>query len=111
MKFIDSFLDKITMYRLVLYYLLVLLFVAVVYSFLGILHFNPLLLIASAVFLTIVCWATNKLFAITFAAPTNVESVYISACILALILTPARSFSDVLFLFWAAVLTMASKYI
>jgi ferredoxin-NADP reductase len=46
-----------------------------------------------------------------FRAPTNVESVYISALILALILSPIKSVSDLPLLFWAAVLTMASKYI
>src|SRR5260221_693025 len=111
MKFIDNLLDKITMYRLVLYYLLLLLCVAVVLCFFRVLYFSPTQLVFSAVFLVAVCWVTNKLFARTFGAPTNVESVYISACILALIITPAQSLRDVMFLFWAAVLTMASKYI
>lgn len=111
MKFIDNFLDKITMYRLVLYYLLLLLFGAFVLSALGILHFNPFLLIFSALFLTAVCWVTNKIFSWTFKAPTNVESVYISALILALIVSPPQSLGDVMFLFWAGVLTIASKYI
>ena len=111
MKFIDSLLDKITMYRLVLYYLLLLLIVALVYSFLGLLPYNPLSLIFSTIFIVGICWGTNKLFAKTFHAPTNVESVYISALILALIISPIKSVQDVIFLFWAGVLTMASKYI
>lgn len=111
MKFIDEFLDTITMYRLVLYYLILLLFVAFIFSAVGILHFNPFLIIFSATFLVVVSWAANKLFAITFGAPTNVESVYISALILALIITPPQSIRDVMFLFWAAILTMASKYV
>lgn len=111
MKFIDNFLDTITMYRLVLYYLIGLLVVAFIYCLLGILHFNPLLLAFSTLFLVGVCWVANKVFAITFGAPANVESVYISALILALIITPAQSFTDIMFLFWAGVLTMASKYI
>src|SRR6266404_1797247 len=111
MKYIDNFLDTITMYRLVLYYLLLLLGAAFIYCVLGILHFNPFLLVFSAVFLVAVCWTTNKLFAKIFGAPANVESAYISALILTLILTPAQSLTDVLFLFWAGVLAMASKYI
>src|SRR5216683_995584 len=111
MKLIDNFLDRITMYRLVLYYLILLLVVALVFSFLKILSFNPLLLLFSTLFLVAVSWITNKVFAFTFKAPANVESVYISALILALIITPAQSLQDVIFLFWAAVLTMASKYI
>lgn len=111
MKFIDDLLDSITMYRLILYYLMVLLGVAIVYSFFGILAFNPISLIFSAIFLTAICFVTNKIFANVFHAPTNAESVYISALILALIISPIKSFSDLLFLFWAGVLTMASKYI
>ncbi|HWY79390.1 MAG TPA: hypothetical protein VNW29_03465 [Candidatus Sulfotelmatobacter sp.] len=111
MQLIDNFLDKITMYRLVLYYLLLLVFVGIVYGFFGILHINPFLLLFSTVFLVVVAWTTNKLFAGAFGASTNVESVYISALILALIITPAQSITDIIFLFWAGVLTIASKYI
>jgi ferredoxin-NADP reductase/Na+-translocating ferredoxin:NAD+ oxidoreductase RnfD subunit len=111
MKFIDNFLDKITMYRLLVYYLLLLLVVAFIYCIFGILRFNPFLMLFSTVFLTSVCWLTNKLFGKVFSAPTNVESVYITALILALILTPAQSLTSTLFLFWAAVLAIASKYI
>src|SRR6266480_5453182 len=103
MKFIDNFLDTITMYRLVLYFLLLLLGVAFVFCILGILHFNPFLLVFSTVFLFAICWVANKLFAKTFGAPTNVESAYISALILALIITPAQSLNDIPFLFWAGV--------
>ena len=111
MKLIDNFLDKITMYRLLVYYLLLLLIVAFIYCIFGILRFNPFLLMFSTVFLTSVCWLTNKLFGKVFSAPTNVESVYITALILALILTPADSLTSTLFLFWAGVLAIASKYI
>ena len=111
MKLIDNFLDKITMYRLLVYYLLLLLVAAFSYCMFGILRFNPLLLVFSTVFLTAVCWLTNKLFGKVFSAPTNVESVYITALILALILTPAQSLTSTIFLFWAGVLAIASKYI
>src|SRR6185437_8528396 len=111
MKYIDNFLDKFTMYRVVLYYLLILLGVAFIYSVVGILHFNPFVLLFSAAFFVAISWATNNLFAITFGAPSNVELSYISALILVLIITPAHSFQDVMILFWAAVISMASKYI
>lgn len=111
MQVIDDFLDRITMYRLVLYYLIFLLGVAVLFSFVGILPYNFLNLIFTIFFLIAVCLVTNKIFAKTFSAPTNVESVYLSALILALIITPANSIQDVFFLFWAGVLAMASKYI
>jgi ferredoxin-NADP reductase len=111
MRLIDNFLDRITMYRLVLYYLILLLAVAFILSLVGILHLAPFSLLFSTVFLVAVCWITNKIFGFTFNAPTNVESVYISALILALIINPPQSFEDIMFLFWAGVLAMASKYI
>lgn len=111
MKFIDTLLDGITMYRLVLYYLLVLLFVAVIFSIVGILPFSPISLIFSTLFILSISWITNTIFAYAFKAPTNVESVYISALILAVILSPIKSLSDMPLLFFASVLTQASKYI
>jgi ferredoxin-NADP reductase/Na+-translocating ferredoxin:NAD+ oxidoreductase RnfD subunit len=111
MKFIDNILDKITMYRLVLYYLILLLVVASIFGFFGILPYSPISIIVSTIFLVVICWITNKIFSYAFDAPTNLESVYISALILALILSPIKSTADIPLLFWAAVLTMASKYI
>ncbi|HEX9014794.1 MAG TPA: oxidoreductase [Chloroflexota bacterium] len=111
MKAIDAILDRVSMYRLVLYYLLFVLAGAVVLSFLKILPYDPFLLVVSVVFLTTVSGATNELLAKIFDAPSNVESAYITALILALILSPVQTISDFPLLFWAAVLAMASKYI
>lgn len=100
------------MYRLMLYVLISFLLVATLLSFFGILSFNPISLIFSAVFLTAVCWMTNTVFAKVFKAPTNLESVYITALILTLIVAPVvHSYSDAISLGWVAVLAMAGKYI
>ncbi|OGE62882.1 hypothetical protein A2964_01270 [Candidatus Daviesbacteria bacterium RIFCSPLOWO2_01_FULL_40_27] len=111
LKIIDDFLNGITMYRLVLYTLIFLLLFAATLSFLGILSFNFISLLFSAAFLVAVCWVTNTVFAKVFKSQTNLESVYISALILALIITPARNFEDALFLAGAAFLSQGSKYI
>ena len=108
---LDRFLDGITMYRLILYQLLLYIGVAFVLSFFHGVSFNALSLIVSTLLLVGVCWVSNKIFSKVFDAPTNVESVYITALILDLILTPLRSMHDVPFFFWAALLSMASKYI
>ena len=110
-KFIDRFLDHTTMYRLILYYLIFILVMAFFLSFFGVFSFNAFELLISVLFLIIIGLITNVIFAKTFQAPTNVESVYISALILALIITPIHSIHDFWFLFWAAVWTMASKFI
>lgn len=111
MKWIDNLLNNITMYRLVLYVMIAIVAVGAFFSFVGILPFNFLAYIFSVVLLLLTCWATNTLFAQVFNAPTNIESVYITALILAVIIAPPKSMHDVGFLWWAAVWSMASKYI
>ena len=110
-KSIDNWLNRITMYRLVLYYLIFLLGAAVLLSLSGILKYDVYSLLFSISFLIAVCWLVNWVFARTYKVAANVESVYISALILALIISPIKSFGDLWFLFWAAVLAMSSKYI
>ncbi|OIO18979.1 MAG: hypothetical protein CO029_03200 [Candidatus Magasanikbacteria bacterium CG_4_9_14_0_2_um_filter_41_10] len=112
-RFIDNILDHITMYRLVLYYLVALLFVSFVFGFFGIMPNDPTTLAFSTFLITLVCWVTNWIFARVYKAQTNVESVYITALILALIITPvaATNVAGVGFLIFASVWAMASKYI
>ena len=113
MNFIDRFLNNITMYRLVMYYLIILLAIAAVFGAFGILPYNPIAIVFSTLFLLVVAWATNGILAHIMNAHPNTESAYITALILALIITPGmpNDVSTVIFLAWAAVLAMASKYI
>ncbi len=111
MKLIDYILNRITMYRLVLYVLLLLLGIAVVYSYFGLLPYDPVTIVESALFLTIIGYITNDVFSRVFETPVNIESVYITALILALIITPPQTFQSFIFLGWAAVWAMASKFI
>lgn len=104
MQLINNILDKITMYRLVLYFLILLVVI-------GFFLQPPLNFGLSLIFLISVSLITNSIFSKVFAAPTNLESVYISALILSLILMPAKNFQGLILLFLAAVLTNASKYI
>src|SRR6185437_12852174 len=113
LEFIDSILNRVTMYRLVLYYLIVLIVAAMVFGFVGLLPYAPLNILFSAVIITLVCWVVNTIFAKTFSAATNVESVYITALILALIISPVapNDVASVGFLAFASAFAMASKYI
>jgi len=113
MGFIDRLLNRITMYRLVLYFLIILLAVAAIFGAVGILPYSPVAIIFSTLVLVIVAWATNGVFARIFKAQPNFESSYITALILALIITPAMPSqgSQISFLVWAAIFAMASKYI
>jgi ferredoxin-NADP reductase/Na+-translocating ferredoxin:NAD+ oxidoreductase RnfD subunit len=110
-KVIDSLLDKITMYRLVLYYLLFLLGAAVGLSALGYLSYGPLTIIFCASYLSLVCWITNRIFSHVYNVPANTESSLITGLILALIITPTISEPNIIFFTAAGGLAMASKYI
>jgi len=104
------------MYRLMLYFLIVLVVAAVVYSFFGKVPFQPIDLVFSVFVLIVVSWLTNKVFSRIFVVPSNVESVYITSLILAMIITPPAfgtpiDWSSISFLAWVAGLSMASKYI
>ncbi len=115
LRFIDNFLNTITMYRLVLYYLCILLAVGIVLSGLGVLPpYSAWALLASLSLLISVGLITNNTFAYIFKVPTNVESVYITALILALIITPpdiAHFVSAIPFITGVAVVAMASKFL
>jgi ferredoxin-NADP reductase/Na+-translocating ferredoxin:NAD+ oxidoreductase RnfD subunit len=111
MDIIDSFLNRTTMYRLLLYYLVALVGIAALLGFLGKLPFSGTAVIVSALFITAVSYITNEIFAWAFTVVPNIESVFLTALILALIITPLKSPTDLPFLFWAAVWGQASKYI
>lgn len=114
MKFIDSILNKITMYRLALYELIFLLVAAGALGFFGVLSYSPIAIAASTAFIFLVCWTSNRIFAYAFEAPYNPESTWITALILALIITPPASMMDTTYLplaFWASAIAIASKYI
>ncbi len=110
MKFIDNLLNRITMYRLVLYYLIALLVAALGLSIFGILQYSPLDILLSSLFLVAVCQLANEIFAWAFKAPINFESAYITALILALIITPSTTLHGMVFLGVAGLIAMASKY-
>lgn len=111
MKLIDTLLNRVTMYRLALYYLIVLLAVAELFSFAGVLPYDPYALLFTIGVAVAACGLTNAIFARAYGVPANVESAYITALILALIITPIQSSQDIWFVAWAGVLAMASKYI
>ncbi len=110
---IDELLNSITMYRLILYYLILLSTVAFIYSIFHLVPFEPFSLIFSIAILLGASLLSNKIFENFFKVQTNFESVYITALILALIITPAK-FSDLnnfIFLVLVSFIATASKYI
>jgi ferredoxin-NADP reductase/Na+-translocating ferredoxin:NAD+ oxidoreductase RnfD subunit len=108
---VDWVLNTTTMYRLMLYVLIVLVLVAALFGGIGLISFNAWYILESAAFLVALSVLANWLFARVLHAPTNVESVFITALILALILNPDPPGSNVVTLAVAAVAATASKYV
>jgi glycine betaine catabolism B len=90
-RIVDYFIDRTTMYRLVLYYVAGLLAVAAVLSLLKVLPFDATAIVFSAVLASAVCWLVNLIFAKVFSTPVNVESPFITAMIIALIMNPVTA--------------------
>lgn len=110
MKFIDELLNKITMYRLTVYYLIFLLGTAMVLSFFKFLSYSPLDILIDISIAVAVCYIANYVFAKFVGAVTNIESVFITALILVLIV-PVKFPLNLSFLMLASGVAMASKYI
>lgn len=111
MKYIDYLLDRVTMYRLVLYILIGMLLTGFLFMVFGLIPYNPIDLLFNTLLILALCWLTNQLFSLVFQASTNIESVYITALILALIIPPTSPFANLPLLITASVISMASKYI
>lgn len=109
---IDNALNRITMYRLTLYYVAGLLAIAFGLSFFGLPPGDPTTLAFSGLVITVACWTTNRAFAILFRVPTNAESIYITAVILTLVLPPvaAANHLGVEGLLLASFVAVASKF-
>jgi ferredoxin-NADP reductase len=113
MTYIDSFLNKITMYRLVLLYLIVLLLAGSILGALGIMPYTPLSIIFSASVFIFFSGVTNEIFSRVFSATPGNASFYITALILTCIVTPVTpgDLQGTLFLAALAIWAMGSKYL
>ena len=112
-KALDRLLDHLTMYRLVLYYLMALLGAAFLLGFAKLVPHDPVALAFTTGLVLAVCWITNKVFARVFEVPANSESFLITALILALILDPvvASDPKGIAAVAFASVWAISSKYI
>ena len=110
---LDRFIDRTTMYRLVLWYLLALLGAALVLGALHVIAVNPVALSLSTVLVLAGGWTANQIFARVFGAIPNIESVYITGLIIVLIMDPAPlgDLSAAGAIVFASAWAMASKFV
>lgn len=111
MKLIDSLLNKITMYRVVLYGLVTLAGISILFGLLELLPFSGLQFL---ILLTLVLGSSyifHKIFSLIFRSTTNNESFLISAFILYFLLSPISQRGDYIITLLASLLVVASKYV
>lgn len=110
---VDRFVDRITMYRLVLWYLVGLLLAAMVLGAVHLIPVDPLALGLSSALVLAGGWIANQIFARVFCAIPNIESVYITGLIIVLIMDPAplTDLSAAGAIVFASAWAMASKFI
>jgi Na+-transporting NADH:ubiquinone oxidoreductase subunit NqrB len=108
-----AFLRRISVHRLMLYYLLALLAGAGIFCATHILPYSALDLGFSTLLISTACWAGNWLFARVWEVKSSPESVLITALILILIITPMApgDGAEVGYAIFASLWAIASKYI
>ncbi len=111
MNIIDNLLNKITMYSLMLYFLMALVAIAVALAFLGLLPYSPWYMLLHIGVLYASCKALNPLFAKLFNVKANWESSAITALILSLIIGPVTPLADIWKLVVIGAIAMLSKFL
>lgn len=111
MPFLKNLLNQITMYRLMLYFLIVLWAASIMLSLTGILPYSPFDILFSGLYLGVICNLANYLIAKVLKARTNLESASITALILTLIVGPLPPIENLTTLAFIGTFAMASKYI
>jgi ferredoxin-NADP reductase/Na+-translocating ferredoxin:NAD+ oxidoreductase RnfD subunit len=110
-KLFDTFLNKITMYRLLVYGLLVLIALSVVLAFSGSLSLSGMGILADFAVLMVSCFVANVALPVLWNGTANHESGIITGLILCCILPPSTSAHDLFLVALAGMLAIASKYV
>lgn len=112
-RFVDDFLNVTTMYRLVLYYVGILLVLDFGLGVAGWSLHDPAQLTFSLAVISLCCWLVNRACAALFKVPPNAESIWITAFIIALIMPPVGShdWAGIAGLAGASAVGTASKFL
>lgn len=113
-RLIDTLLNRITMYRLMLYYLISMIVLGFILGAAHVILVQPIALVSTLVIYLAVTLAANALIARIMRVKPNNESTIITALILTLISGPVSALSDPLHAFYlalAGIFAVASKYL
>lgn len=108
---LEKLLNKVTMYRLVLWGLRILFSISWILSIIGVLPYGVIRPLISISILIAVCFGANYLFAKIYKADTNSESSNITAIILYFIFQPPKNVNEAIYLSIAGFVAIASKYV
>lgn len=108
---LDTYLNSITMYKLLLYGLRVLAAISLTFSLVGITSLSFPGLVLSLLLLVTATYSTNKFFSYFWQVQTNTESYILTAMILFFVLPPATTLERGVFIFLAGAIAMTSKFI
>lgn len=111
MGYIDHLLNKLTMYQLIFYGLIVLSAYSLILSLFGLLSYSILSLVVSLAIIISSCFVANYLLAKFFHVTPNKESYLITALILFLILLPPGNMQEYLILGLVSIIAISSKYV
>lgn len=109
--YLDVWLGRMTMYRLLIYGLSAISFMATALMISGYLPYSPIVFALSIVLMVGVSYGTNRLFGWLFGIRPHSESAIITGLILSLLFVPPVTIIAGLQLALVAVIAMASKYV
>ncbi len=110
-KHIDDLINRITMYRLLLWGLRILFGISWLFSSVDVLPFGPIRPLVSISILIAVCLGTNWVLSRAYKTVSNSESSNITALLLYFIFKPPETVREGAVLALAGLLAIASKYI
>src|SRR3989344_4649533 len=111
MQLVSNFLNKITMYRLMLYFLSTLVLLSASLGLLGVMPYNPLAIISQTILFLFFCFYINLGIARLLKIKPNTESSVITGLILSLLMGPSLTLGGLYIIFGSSLFAIASKYI
>ncbi len=109
--YLDRLLNHFSMYKVASGALGLLFVIALIFSFLGMIVYSPLAMLASVIVLGLSVWLTSLLLGLLFGVSVQAESSFITALILFFIFTPTLQLTGLLALLLIGMVAAASKFI
>jgi ferredoxin-NADP reductase/Na+-transporting NADH:ubiquinone oxidoreductase subunit NqrB len=111
MRLIDDFLNKLTMYRTVLYSLCLLVVITLTFTLTGTLDFEPFDLVGSLVIIISTGFVVNQLLGRVYKVPLNNGSALITELIIFFLITPVLNPERAVSLVLITAVAIASKFV